>query len=110
MVFLKPAATKRTLITGLSAAVNTTAGAVYVTVNNNGQPSTGQAGVAFPGNDWIAFPNGDQYLAKLRNPSPRLLSELAAMRARHLEAVTSLLDAIRKQQLGVYLGKQFKCP
>jgi hypothetical protein len=110
MVFLKPAATKQTLITGLSAAVSTTAGATYVTVNNNGQPSTDQAGVAFPGNDWVAFPNGDQYLAKLRNPSPRLLSELAAMRARHLKAVTSLLNAIRKQQVGVYLSKQFKCP
>jgi hypothetical protein len=110
MLFLKPATTKQQFITGLSAAASTTPGATYVTVNNNQQPTTAKAGVAFPGNDWITFPNGDQYLAKLGAPSPQLLNELAALRQRHLQAVANLLKAIEKGQVTVYLNNQFKCP
>ena len=44
MLFLKPAATKRRFIDGLSAAARTTAGATYVTLNNNGEPTTAKAG------------------------------------------------------------------
>src|SRR5262249_38474286 len=110
MLFLKPAATKQRLITGLSIAASTTPGATYVTLNNNNQPTTAKAGVAFPGNDWIAFPDGSQYLAKLGNPSPVLLNELAALRQRHLQAVANLLNAIDKGQVTVYLKNQFKCP
>jgi hypothetical protein len=110
MLFLKPAATKQRFITGLSTAASTTPGATYVTLNNNNQPTTAKAGVAFPGNDWIAFPDGAQYLAKLGNPSPRLLNELAALRQRHLRAVADLLNAIEKGQVTIYLKNQFKCP
>ena len=110
MLFLKPAATKQRFITGLSTAASTTPGATYVTLNNNGQPTTTKAGVAFPGNDWIAFPDGSQYLAKLGNPSPTLLNELAALRQRHLQAVANLVNAIEKGQVTVYLKNQFKCP
>jgi hypothetical protein len=110
MLFLKPAATKQRFITGLSTAASTTPGATYVTLNNNNQPTTAKAGVAFPGNDWIAFPDGAQYLAKLGNPSPRLLNELAALRQRHLRAVANLLNAIEKGQVTIYLKNQFKCP
>jgi len=110
MLFLKPAATKQRFITGLSTAASTTPGATYVTLNNNNQPTTAQAGVAFPGNDWIAFPDGAQYLAKLGNPSPKLLNELAALRQRHLQAVANLLNAIEKGQVNIYLRNQFKCP
>jgi hypothetical protein len=110
MLFLKPAATKQRFITGLSTAASTTPGATYVTLNNNDQPTTLQAGIAFPGNDWVAFPNGDQYLAKLGNPSPQLLNQLAALQQRHLQAVADLLHAIEKGKVNLYLNHQFKCP
>lgn len=110
MLFLKPATTKQRFITGLSTAAGTTQGATYVTLNNHGQPTTAKAGIAFPGNDWIAFPNGDQYLAKLGNASPQLLGELAALRQRHLQAVADLLDAIEKGKVNLYLNNQFRCP
>jgi hypothetical protein len=110
MLFLKPATTKQQFITGLSTAANTTQGATYVTLNNHGQPTTAKAGIAFPGNDWISFPNGDQYLTKLGNASPQLLSELAALRQRHLQAVANLLDAIEKGKVNLYLSNQFRCP
>jgi len=110
MLFLKPATTKQQFITGLSAAASTSPGVTYVTLNNHNQPTTAKAGVAFPGNDWIAFPDGSQYLAKLGNPSPQLLNQLAALRQRHLQAVANLLDAIEKGQVTVYLKNQFKCP
>jgi len=69
-----------------------------------------KAGIAFPGNDWIAFPDGGQYLAKLGNPSPQLLSQLAALRQRHLQAVSNLLDAIEKGKVDLYINNQFRCP
>ena len=110
MLFLKPATTKQEFISGLSTAASTTPGATYVTLNNHGQPTTAKAGIAFPGNDWIAFPAGDQYLAKLGNPSPQLLSELAALRQRHLQAVSDLLNAIENGKVTLYLNNQFRCP
>jgi hypothetical protein len=110
MLFLKPATTKHRFITGLSAAAGATPGATYVTLNNHLQPTTAKAGVAFPGNDWIAFPDGDQYLAKLGTPSPQLLNELAALRRRHLQAVASLLNAIDSGKVNIYLKNQFRCP
>lgn len=109
MLFLKPATTKQELITGLSIAASTTPGATYVTLNNHGQPTTAKAGIAFPGNDWITFPNGDQYLAKLGNASPQLLNELAALRQKHLQAVANLLNAIEQGRVNLYLNNQFKC-
>jgi len=110
MLFLKPAVTKQQFITGLSSAAGTTPEATYVTLNNHGQPTTAKAGIAFPGNDWIAFPNGDQYLAKLGNPSSQLLSQLAGLRQRQLQAVANLVDAIAKAKVTLYLNNQFRCP
>ena len=46
----------------------------------------------------------------LGEPSPQLLSQLAALRQLHLQAVASLLKAIDKGNVGVYLNHQFKCP
>jgi hypothetical protein len=109
LLFLKPATTKQQFITGLSTAAGTTPGATYVTVNNNGQPTTAKAGISFPGNDWIAFPNGDQYLAKLGNASPQLRSALADLRQQHLQAVANLLNAIEKGKVDLYLNNQFRC-
>jgi hypothetical protein len=67
------------------------------------------AGAAFPGNDWTAFPNGDQYLVNLPN-SPQLLSQLAALRQEHLSAVSNLLAAIAKGDVDTYLKSGFRCP
>ncbi|HYN07741.1 MAG TPA: hypothetical protein VES67_10145 [Vicinamibacterales bacterium] len=110
MLFLKPAATKQQFITGLSTAASTTSGATYVTVKNNGAPTTAKAGIAFPENDWIAFPGGTQYLSQLGNASSQLLTELAALRLQHLEAVANLLEAIEDGNVTDYLNSQFACP
>lgn len=111
MLFLKPAVSKRRLIDGLVTATDTTTlDATYVTLNNNGEPATAKAGIAFPGNDWIAFPRGDQYLANLGNPSQQLLNALASLRQQHLQAVAALVDAIERDKINQYLGPQFSCP
>ena len=44
MLFLKPVATKRRFIDGLSIAARTTDGATYVPLNNSGEPTTGEGG------------------------------------------------------------------
>jgi hypothetical protein len=110
MLFLKPAVSKNRLIAGLAAAVSGVPGATYFPLNNHGQPTTAQAGVSFPGNDWIAFPNGDQYLSHLGSPSAGLLDTLTALRQLHLKAVSNLLSAIDKGNVSLYLNRQFKCP
>ena len=113
MLFLKPATTKQEFITGLFTAASTAANIFpfpsYATLNNNGQPTTAKAGVAFPENDWVAFPGGEQYLANLGNPSQQLLNDLAKVRQQHLEAVANLLGAIDKGNVSNYLNHQFKC-
>ena len=110
MLFLKPAASKHRFIAGLSLAADTTPGAVYFPLKNNGEPTTTRAGIAFPGNDWIMFPEGDEYLSRLGTPSEELRADLAALRQAHLDAVDDLVDAIRSGQLSQYLGGQFACP
>jgi hypothetical protein len=47
---------------------------------------------------------------ELGEVSPLLLSQLAALRQLHLQAVASLLSAIDKGKVDVYLNHQFKCP
>jgi hypothetical protein len=86
MLFLKPAASKNRWIAGLSAAANTTPGAVYFPLKKNAEPTTARAGIAFPGNDWIAFPHGEEYLSRLGTPSAQLLADLAALQQAHLDA------------------------
>jgi hypothetical protein len=110
MLFLKPATSKQQFITGLSTAASAAPGASYVTLNNNGQPATAKAGIAFPGNDWMAFPDGDQYLSNLPSASPQLLLELARLRMQHLQAVAGLLQAIEKGKVRQYVDHQFRCP
>jgi hypothetical protein len=114
MLFLQPATSKRRFIDGLFTAANTspdtTPPATYVTLNNNGEPTTAKAGIAFPGNDWIAFRDGDQYLANLPNRSPQLLLELAALRQQHLQAVVALVNAIDRGKIDQYLDHRFSCP
>jgi hypothetical protein len=110
MLFLQPAASKNRFIAGLSAAANTTPGAVYFPLKKNGEPTTARAGIAFPENDWIAFPQGEEYLSRLGTPSAQLLTDLAVLRQAHLDAVADLVQAIRSGTLSQYLGPQFRCP
>jgi hypothetical protein len=100
---------KRRFISGLSAAVAEEPRASYSPLKNNGAPTTARAGVAFPENDWLTFPDGDQYLANVGG-SGQLLSELAALRLRHLVAVARLLEAIDEGDVEEYLATQFTCP
>ena len=109
MLFLRPAVTKQQFITGLSTAASITPDATYVTLNNHGDPTTAKAGVAFPENDWIGFPNGEQYLSQAGNPSPALVGALAALRQQHLRAVADLLRAVDRQNVSAYLDHQFRC-
>ena len=109
MLFLQPAVTKQRFITGLSQAAATEPGASYFPLNNNGAPTTARAGIAFPGNDWLAFPAGDQYLANIGG-TPALLNELAVLRQKHLVAVGNLLQAIAGNRVDQYLDHRFSCP
>jgi hypothetical protein len=109
MLFLQPAVSKRRFISGLSAAVeDVVPRASYLPLKNNGAPTTARAGVAFPENDWLASPEGDQYLANV-GESAQLRSELAVLRLRHRDAVTSLLAAIEEDDVEEFLA-QFTCP
>jgi hypothetical protein len=110
MLFLQPDVTKEQFVSGLATAADTVRDANYVTLDRQGRPTTDQAGIAFPGNDWIAFPNGDQYLGNLANPTEQLLNELADLRQKHLKAVSRLLFAIENSSVRHYLNHRFKCP
>jgi hypothetical protein len=109
MLFLQPAVTKHRFITGLAAAVETEPGAEYFPLKNHGAPTTARAGIAFPGNDWLTFPDGDQYLANVGG-NAQLLEELAALRQKHLTAVGNLLAAIFENRVSAYLESGFSCP
>jgi len=110
MLFLKPAASKNRFIAGLSEAADTTPGAVYSPVKKNGAPTTARAGIAFPGNDWMASPEGQDYLSRLGTPSAQLLTDLAGLRQDHLAAVADLERAIRSGGLAQHLASPFRCP
>lgn len=110
LLFLRPSVSKHRFATSLSAAASTAPLPVsYSPLTNNGRPTTARAGVAFPENDWLAFPNGDGYLVNIP-ASPQLLSELAALRQLHLSAVDSLIDAIDQNNVQTYLDTGFTCP
>ena len=109
MLFLQPAVSKQRFISGLSAAAATEPGAEYFPLKSNGTPTTARAGIAFPGNDWLAFPNGDQYLANIGG-TPQLVTELAVLRQRHLTAIDELLEAIVDDRVEKYLDHGFRCP
>jgi hypothetical protein len=110
MLFLRPAVTKQTFITGLSTAAGSTSGATYSPLSHNGQPTTAKAGISFPENDWATFPGGDTYLTHLNNPSTELLNQVEALRQRHLQAVADFVDAIERDKVEIYLNHQFRCP
>jgi len=108
MLFLQPATSLDEFIDGLSSAAAATSDATYVTLDAENHPTTAQAGVSFPGNDWIAFPNGDQYLANIGS-TPRLLKDLAAIRKHHLRAVADLVNAIQTHTVDQFLNSHANC-
>jgi len=55
MAFLIPAVKPSEFIRGFSTAAAQYPGASYVTLNNQGQPTTRKATVGFPSNDWAHF-------------------------------------------------------
>ena len=110
MLFLQPDTSKRQFVTGLFRAAVTYPRATYETLDNRGRPTTATAGVAFPGNDWIRSPEGDEYLMNLGTPTARLLSALASLRRQHLSAVADLLKAIESGHVSHYLNHEFSCP
>jgi hypothetical protein len=108
MLFLQPAASKHRFITGLAEAVADEPRASYSPVKNNGAPTTARAGVAFPENDWVMFPNGDQFLVNVGG-SAQLLGELADLRQLHWAEVDRLLLAIDQGRVADYLATTLTC-
>ena len=109
MLFLQPAVSKHRFITGLAEGAASEPQATYFPLKNNGTPTTARAGIAFPVNDWISFPDGDQYLANVSS-DPQLLSALASLRQKHLSAVLDLVLAIADKRVEAFLNQQFSCP
>ena len=110
MLFLIGSVPKHQFIQGLFAASTTSPNRMYFPLAKNGKPSVEKAGVAFPGNDWVASPNGEEYLANLGNPSPQLLSALEMLRQQQLQAARNLVTAINNGTVALYLSSQFHCP
>jgi hypothetical protein len=110
MLFLQPAVSKNQFVAGLFAAANSSPEMpTYSPTKPNGQPTTARAGIAFPENDWVAFPGGDQYLATVGG-SAQLVADLAEMRDLHLTAVENLVEAIDQNDVEAYLDTGFSCP
>lgn len=58
----------------------------------NGQPSLFQGGAAFPGNDWVANPRGEEYLGRIPAQSHRGLRQIRAFHLRVTQEVLRKLD------------------
>jgi len=58
----------------------------------NGVPSLFKGGAAFPGNDWIASPRGEDYLARIPEESHRALARIRAFVLRVIREVEHKLE------------------
>ncbi len=58
----------------------------------NGQPGLFQGGAAFPGNDWVQSPAGEEYLARIPAQSHKALRQLRAIQLRIMKEVVKKLD------------------
>jgi hypothetical protein len=58
----------------------------------NRSPSLFQGGAAFPGNDWIVSPHGEDYLARIPRQSHRALAQIRAFHLRVTEEVIRRLE------------------
>ena len=57
-----------------------------------GVPSLSQGGAAFPGNDWVASPRGEEYLSRLPAASHRALRSLRLAHLRFTRDALQLID------------------
>jgi hypothetical protein len=73
----------------------------------NGVPSLFRGGAAFPGNDWIANPRGEEYLARIPAQSHRALARIRAFVLRATQEVVRRLD--RDDRRGGDDGVSFEC-
>jgi len=65
---------------------------VEYTPVTSGAPALFQGGAAFPGNDWILFPRGEEYLARIPARSHRALARIRAFHLRTTQEVLRKLE------------------
>jgi hypothetical protein len=58
----------------------------------NGAPSLFQGGAAFPGNDWVVHPRGEDYLSRIPTQSHRALRQIRAFHLRVTQEVLRKLE------------------
>jgi len=58
----------------------------------NGAPALFTGGAAFPGNDWVVSPHGEEYLSRIPAPSHRALRRIRAFHLRVTMEVLRKLD------------------
>jgi len=64
----------------------------------NGAPALFQGGAAFPGNDWIVNPRGEEYLSRIPPRSHRALARIRAFHLRVTQDVLRKLDDHKREQ------------
>jgi hypothetical protein len=75
----------------------------------NGKPSLFQGGAAFPGNDWTASPNGEEYLARIPVQSHAALARIRAFHLRVTREVLRKLDRHEKRDRDADEAVSFEC-
>jgi hypothetical protein len=63
----------------------------------DGSPSLFRGSAAFPGNDWVAHPRGEEYLERLPR---RIHDELRRLRRAHLVFTRKVLERLRREHAG----------
>lgn len=110
MLFLQPDVPKIQFIGGMFlSTLLYPSHPTYYPTGGFGIPKTKRAGIDFPFNDWLAFPDGDGYLGNVP-ASQSLLDTLADLRQQHLTAVDDLIVAIDQNDVDNYLLSGFACP
>ncbi len=89
---LQSAVSNRRFIRGYTRAAALT-GLEYTPVVN-GIPSLFEGGAAFPGNDWVVSPGGEEYLSRIPERAHRAL---ARIRAFHLDVTREVLRQLERQ-------------
>lgn len=88
---LQSAVSNKRFIAGYTRAAALT-GLEYTPVVN-GTPSLFEGGAAFPGNDWVVSPDGEEYLARIPAGAHRAL---ARIRAFHLTVTREVVRELER--------------
>ena len=102
LLFLQPATDLQQFIDGMFEAAETFPNVEYGPLDDNSDPTSAQAGVAFRGNDWLADPDGSGYLDNVaQDPDAdlRRRRNLNQWRAFHLRSVEELDRLARRDGL-----------